>query len=558
MRSSFGFGGLFLFLAGCSTPSCDFQLSCRNDYDCGIAQICQSSFLLNACEDVLLCDGNPCPAGEECIQREGAPPGNPFEDALPGKHVCQGPTVVGPGGTGGGGTGGSTGGSTGGAPTCNTGVTEGEILGVQSAGTPAPESRPFLSAHSNGSVFYSYSFGTQSPDAGFVLSLRSPDGSAEWSQTVTADGAPSLLAQTSLGNGAAAAASFTGALTLGDATLDSGSGSAVALFRIRTDGSLFSQQAIVSDDMVTVSALTRARFDNRVTIAGTFRGTLKIGDEILVSSGGVDGFVAVLDLGTGKAVWTTRLGGAGDQEVTALAFDESTHETFAGGNFVGQIVLAANPITADATDAFVAKLDPESGALLEGRVITGPDRQVVTALALPGKAALLVAGARTSESQSSGSIDFGDGLQLDAEGLVDGYLISVPSAHLETVTWAALYGGPAGTGEVIPRALAIDCAGDAILVGSAGDGATLDDGDPLPGAGGRDAFALKLHPGLELPLPVWAHVYGGPDDDEALAVLPRSSDSIWIAGTYRDSATFGDLVLTSKGADDLFLLQVTP
>ena len=64
-------------------------------------------------------------------------------------------------------------------------------------------------------------------------------------------------------------------------------------------------------------------------LAGTFSGSVKLGERSLESAGGTDAFVAKFDK-TGKLLWAERYGGKDDEAITGLAVDPGGNLVIAG------------------------------------------------------------------------------------------------------------------------------------------------------------------------------------------------------------------------------------
>jgi len=116
-----------------------------------------------------------------------------------------------------------------------------------------------------------------------------------------------------------------------------------------------------------------------VAVAGASKGSIDFGGGPLVNPGGTaayDAFVAVFDA-TGNHLWSKRLGDAADQQANAVAFDPSGNVLVTGG-FAGVIDCGTGPITsAGATDVFVVKYSP-TGTCLQARRYGDADAQPQT------------------------------------------------------------------------------------------------------------------------------------------------------------------------------------
>ena len=305
---------------------------------------------------------------------------------------------------------------------------------------------------------------------------------------------------------------------------------------------------LTSTGTVTVSSVGEGELLDDVTVAGTFSGELDVSGVSLTSSGGTDGFVLHVERGTGLVHWAYQLGGPGDQEITA-ALHGPGGSTYAVGSFQGETWFAEQTTPSNGRDGMILLLDND-GLEIKSRVIGGPDRQVVSAMALDPLGGLFIAGARASESQAGGQIDFGDGMLLEGSGLVDTFVAKIDAGF--DYPWITFIPGAAGTGEVIPRAIAYDCAGQLTVVGQSTSSPAL----AAIGAehGKYDAFACKIEGGNVL----WGHIFGGPEDDQATGVVPLGGDAILVGGSFAGAGTFGATELTSAGADDTFLLTLKP
>jgi len=94
-----------------------------------------------------------------------------------------------------------------------------------------------------------------------------------------------------------------------------------------------------------------------VTVAGYMEGQARFGmsQPLLTSAGGDDAFVASFD-GLGQPRFSAVYGGAGDEEVTAIA--DADGDIIVGGSFDGCIDFGGGAFESDDRDGFVAKLSP--------------------------------------------------------------------------------------------------------------------------------------------------------------------------------------------------------
>lgn len=576
MRLRLSLGACLVFLGGCFEPSCNFNWTeCDNDYDCGESQVCQGS-----CVDAERCETGGCPDGSQCVQRPAVPAGNPFTSSSPGKFVCQcgwsfDCEPYGEGGYGGsggyggyggyGGTGGYGGGATGGGggvaggggdyPGCLNGPPSGDTLSAERFGDENDSGGPLTGADSyvivipfKGKLDLGGEPLVSKGDMDVAIVNRDAGGTLSGALSLGTAGPDVLTAVGRIGGGKTGVAmSFTGSLEIGGETLDAGAGSAAVVFG--AGSGLPKPFLLKSDGAVTVSSVGVGETNDYMTVAGTFSGALHAGNVILPSSGGTDGFVMSVNRLFGSVAWYYQLKGPGDQEITA-ALRAANGMTYVAGSFDGDTVLGGGTALSDGRDGVVLALDIV-GKEVYRRVITGPDRQVVSAMALGPQGSLFVTGARASESVSQGTLDLGSGVTFDGSGLVDTYVAKLEE-NLD-ITWAKMLAGPGATGEIEPRAMAYDCADQLTIVGRATGGASIG-AVPVDGYGKHDAFAVKLENGNVL----WGRLMGGPEDDEATSVAPIAGDSLLVGGRFAGVATFGLPVLTSAGGDDTFLVSLRP
>jgi len=96
-------------------------------------------------------------------------------------------------------------------------------------------------------------------------------------------------------------------------------------------------------------------------LAGAFEGEVSWAEHPISSQGDLDGFVARLD-GDGRPTWITALGGAGRDQVSAVAVSR-WEQVYAAGSFTGKVQLGPAELrSAGLSDIFVVELD-STGAI---------------------------------------------------------------------------------------------------------------------------------------------------------------------------------------------------
>ncbi len=98
--------------------------------------------------------------------------------------------------------------------------------------------------------------------------------------------------------------------------------------------------------------------DNSIYVAGSFTGTITIGSDVLISTGGLDAFIAKLNP-AGVWQWAIRCGGTGPEKILSLTADSAGNLWVAG--YYNQS-FALDPYQIDSIggfDIFYAKLSPD-------------------------------------------------------------------------------------------------------------------------------------------------------------------------------------------------------
>lgn len=196
----------------------------------------------------------------------------------------------------------------------------------------------------------------------------------------------------------------------------------------------------------------------------------------LTSAGDRDLFVARMNTFTGVVSATRQFGGAGREEISAIAGDGTN--LILGGFFNGTLALGGNapPITATPSasapslDVFVAKLNADMIPLWAVRFgNTGEERG--TAVALDKNGDVYVAG------QFQNQVAFG-AVNLTAMGMHDIFVAKLNGAN-GNVAWAVQLGT---TGDDGPNRIVVDPSGRPAVIGGLNSDAVIASLDPSNGA----------------------------------------------------------------------------
>lgn len=201
-----------------------------------------------------------------------------------------------------------------------------------------------------------------------------------------------------------------------------------------------------------------------------------------------DGFVAKLNAAGSALVYSTYLGGSGQDGVAGLVVDSAGSVVVAGAGNSADFPTV-NPLQASnagLVDLFVAKMNPAGSALLYSTYLGGSSYDDAVALAMDASGDLLLAG-RTE------SPDFPSVRPLQAFAAEDDAFVAKLSGSGSSLVYSTHLGG---TGRDYAVSLATDPSGNAYLLGrtSSTDFPTAApfQGTNHGGEGGWDVFVTKI------------------------------------------------------------------
>jgi hypothetical protein len=257
------------------------------------------------------------------------------------------------------------------------------------------------------------------------------------------------------------------------------------------------------------------------------------------SAGGFDVFVTKLNAtGTG-VVYSTYLGGSGDDHGQGIAVDASGNAYVAGrtGSTDFPVPNAFQPALDGTTDGFVVKLNATGTALLYGTYLGGSGSDEVRGIAIDGSGKAYVAGFTTSSNFPASAGAY----QAALRGVGDGFVAKLDPAAVAAASrvYATYLGGndvgvddhgfPVGPESERATSIAVDSSGNAYVTGS-----TLSSDFPTVGApqtslhGFRDAFVSKLNAaGSAL---VYSTFLGGASTDEGMGIAVDGAANAYVTG----------------------------
>ncbi len=299
-----------------------------------------------------------------------------------------------------------------------------------------------------------------------------------------------------------------------------------------------------------------------------FGGTVATGNAIRTG----DAFVAKLNPSGNKLIYSTYLGGSGDDIGFAIAIDAAgdayvtgatssfnfpltptggeyqNHLEGSGGEPLKTCLICTLPFW-DPGDAFVAKLDPTGSHLLFSTYLGGALDDVAQAIAVDASNNVYVAGCTISSTYPTtpGALQTrygGSDPQNVQQNLGDGFITKLNSTG-SALIYSTFLGG---SGDDCVSAIAVDAAGDVYMTGSTdSSNMPVSQGAFQPSFAGYkiappnvqqnfgDAFVAELNPsGTAL---VYFSYLGGSRNDLGAAIAIDGSGDAYVVG-FSDSTDF--------------------
>lgn len=301
----------------------------------------------------------------------------------------------------------------------------------------------------------------------------------------------------------------------------------------------------VAVDALGQPVLTGYTSSTNFPVLNAFQGTL---------AGGRDAFVAKLNASGTGLVFSTYLGGAGQDEGRAVAVDASGNVYVGGATYSSNFptLSAFQTMNAGGQDGFLAKFSA-GGSRLYSTLLGGQSDDRVNAVAVDASGQLYAAGATASANFPVVAGAF----QPVSGGGQDAFVTKVSAAGNQLVY--STYLGGSGSVPEEALAIALDSTGTAYVAG-----VTSSTNFPVANAfqstnrGGADAFVARLNAaGSGL---LFSSYYGGGGTDYAYGIALDQAGIIHLAGqTSSVNLTLIDpLQSANAGLQDAFVAQLNP
>ncbi len=268
------------------------------------------------------------------------------------------------------------------------------------------------------------------------------------------------------------------------------------------------------------------------------------------AGGARDGFVSKIATGGGSLVFSTYLGGSGDDSATAVAANVTgvyVVGTTTSTNF--PVAAAIRGTAAGGVDAFLTKLPLSGTTLTYSTYLGGTLDDRATAVAVDGTGAAFVAGWTFSTNYPTVSAAYG----TFRGGIYDSFVTKVNAAGTG-YDWSTFLGG---NGEDYISGIAVDSTGAAAVTGytSSSDFPLVSSSGAYYGNVTSGAFVARFAAGgASLNFGTY---FGGATTDQAYGVAVDSSNAIYITGTTQN-ANFPAVAAyqsTLSGGSDAFVAK---
>jgi hypothetical protein len=279
-------------------------------------------------------------------------------------------------------------------------------------------------------------------------------------------------------------------------------------------------------------------------------------------AGGADAFVTKIDTnaaGNASLVWSTYLGGSGEDAGNAISIDDSGN-LYVAGQTASANFPAVIPVQPDqpGIDAFLTRFDSDSGLVLFSSYVGGNGSDVALGVAALGDYGFITGYTTSSDYPTAGAF------QATREGSQDAFVTRVdtapvppppaPMAPQESIDYSSYLGG-----SLIEQgnSITVDADGNAYVTGYTLSGNFPTTASSLQGhLGVVDAFVTRVDPTGDGPPSLTYSTYlGGTGDETGTGITDDEAGRIYVTGitNSNDFPKQNSIQNATKGGADLFL-----
>jgi hypothetical protein len=255
------------------------------------------------------------------------------------------------------------------------------------------------------------------------------------------------------------------------------------------------------------------------------------------AGGGFDIVVAKIDATSGAVLWGRQLGGAGDQDCSAVTLDNNG-DVILTGTYNNTLDFGGTttplPTVADTTAAvlYVARLSGSNGAAISASAWGSAGRQQPKSITVDASSNIILVGALGA------NVDFGGGHAITNLGLTDAFVVKLDGSLV--AQWAFSYGDAVYNQQAV--SVATTSNGD-ILLGGQFTGTMGSMNLSSHGNTTSDAFVAKL--AAANGALIGARAYGDADGSQSVdsITVARSAtaltDAVTMCGQFAGTIDFG-------------------
>lgn len=456
-----------------------------------------------------------------------------FVDAPVGAGGAGGGTATG----GGGGTGGTGTAGGGGGPASGE-VVWARIFGDENTQTPGgiavdPEGNVIVAGLFTGTIDFGQGPLLSAGAYDVFLAKLDSEGNAVWSRRFggAEDQAALAVATDALGN-IIVAGTFDGAIDLGGGVFQN-EPIQQDVFVVKFDGdanhiwSRHFKGTNLIDPTIAVDPSTA-----EVVVAGTFTGTIDLGDGAVTTAGQLDMFLLKLSSVTGATLWEHHYGDAEPQSIGGIAVDP-VGSTVVAGSFRGALAIDGTVLTnnSPSDDVFAARFDA-SGNRDWVKRFQSSGHDVVFGVMADEVGAITLAGSAEQ------GIDFGCGTLA---GVGSGQHHVAKLTPVGNCSWSKII---EGSGSVFPVSVVAGPAGETVVAGMF-EGMIQGSEPALASKGSFDMFLYGLNAAGEI---AWIRAMGNESENTTVAIaVDPLSGAVLLTGYSTGVLDLGSVELSSAG-----------